>query len=47
MRAIAQTGSNGGETTVVMQVGEAEFGRVAIRSIGRMQRQAGVSLVTG
>lgn len=47
MRAIAQTISNGGETTVVMQVGEAEFGRVAIRSIGRMQRQAGVSLVTG
>ena len=47
MRAIAQTSSNGGETTVVMQVGEAEFGRVAIRSIGRMQRQAGVSLVTG
>lgn len=47
MRALAQSSSNGGETTVVMQVGETELGRVAIRGINKVQRQAGVSLVTG
>lgn len=46
MRAMAQTSTNGGETTVVMQVGETEFGRVAIKGIRRVQRQAGVSLIT-
>ena len=47
--ALAQankSGSSGGPDTLVLKVGETELGRVAIRAINGVQRQAGMTLIT-
>ncbi len=39
-------GNGGGDTTVVLKVGETELGRVAIKSINSVHRQVGMTLLT-
>lgn len=39
-------GSGGGDTTVVLKIGETEFGRAAIKSINSVHRQTGMTLLT-
>ena len=39
-------GNGGGDTTVVLKIGESEFGRAAIKSINSVHRQTGMTLLT-
>lgn len=39
-------GNGGGDTTVILKIGETEFGRVAIKSINSVHRQTGMTLLT-
>lgn len=38
--------SGGGDTTIVLKIGESEFGRAAIKSINSVHRQTGMTLLT-
>lgn len=42
----ARGNNNGGDTTVILKVGETEFGRAAIKSINSVHRQVGATLLT-
>jgi phage-related protein len=44
--AMGTQNSSDGDRTVIIKVGETEFGRVAIKSINKVQRQAGTTLIT-
>lgn len=39
-------GNGGGDATVILKIGEIEFGRAAIRSINSVHRQTGMTLLT-
>lgn len=42
----ASQGNSGGDTTVILQVGETELGRTVIKSINSVHRQVGMTLLT-
>ena len=43
---LGNSGSSGGApSTLVLKIGESEFGRIVLKSINNAQKQAGVTLL--